>query len=451
MFARLRRYFTGNTGMIGMDGAPGPRGPQGPEGPMGAPGMDWSRLTPTWTPVAQVPDTTRPRPAHPGDAGADLYAYEQAVIPPHSMVKVRTGWSVSLQPATVGDVRTRSSMATKGLVVANSPGTVDTGYNGEVLVALHNVTDRQQMVFRGDKIAQFVTLPVVCAGDPVNPADRADGGFGSTDTDVFMDRIRQTAQDLGEVSPVPHVEIPPQTQWGPQHWAENDLGVSVVPGPTEPIAVEFIGDNWVRVRQANGSTVEGKVTDAELTRLQDLAKPGFGHPHPADIYSPDVAKSALDAIEKTVLDDDDQDDVDMVNHPPHYQNHDIFPGECIDYTESMTFIQGNAFKYVWRWNSKGDSLENLDKAIFYCQHGAAMVNRDDRPSFWEEQHDTADRLSDALSQAEGVATASPEAGLSALELDVASSALYIVYGMPASALDILERARARFRRDNPDA
>lgn len=333
---------------------------EGPRGPEGMPGRDWSQLTPTWSPVAQVPDTTRPRPAHPGDAGADLYAYEQAVIPPHSMVKVRTGWSVSLRPDTVGDVRTRSSMATKGLVVANSPGTVDTGYNGEVLVALHNVTDRQQMVFRGDKIAQFVTLPVVCAGDPVNPADRADGGFGSTDTDVFMDRIRQTAQDLGEASPVTRIEVPPQEQWREAPWT------------------------------------------------------------------------------------DDQDDVDMVNHPPHYQNHDIFPGECIDYTESMTFTQGNAFKYVWRWNSKGDPLENLKKALFYCKHGVTLVNRRDNPVFWEEQHDTADRLSDALAGAERVAAASPEAGLSALELDVASSALYIVYGMPLSAQDTLDKAVAHY-------
>lgn len=303
------------------------------------PGRDWSQLTPTWSPVAQVPDTTRPRPAHPGDAGADLYAYEQAVIPPHSMVKVRTGWSVSLRPDTVGDVRTRSSMATKGLVVANSPGTVDTGYNGEVLVALHNVTDRQQMVFRGDKIAQFVTLPVVCAGDPVNPADRADGGFGSTDTAQADDQVAG-------------MEIPPQTQR--------------------------------------------------------------------------------------------DDDVDMVNHPPHYQDHDIFPGECIDYTESMTFTQGNAFKYVWRWNSKGDPLENLKKALFYCKHGAVCTNRRDNPVFWEERHELADSLADALAGAERAAAGDTGSGLTALELDVASAALYVAYGMPLSAQDTLEKAVAHY-------
>lgn len=57
---------------------------------------------------------------------------------------------------------------------------------------------------------------------------------------------------------------------------------------------------------------------------------------------------------------------EMVNHPKHYNNNpsDV---ECIDVVEWMTFNQGNAVKYLWRMFDKGDVIENLDKAIWYCE------------------------------------------------------------------------------------
>lgn len=58
---------------------------------------------------------------------------------------------------------------------------------------------------------------------------------------------------------------------------------------------------------------------------------------------------------------------DMVNNPPHYNVHPVFAGECIVYTESMTFCQGNAFKYLWRCASKGSLIENLEKAEWYVK------------------------------------------------------------------------------------
>ena len=56
---------------------------------------------------------------------------------------------------------------------------------------------------------------------------------------------------------------------------------------------------------------------------------------------------------------------DMVNHPPHYAKHPVFSGECHDFTRHMPFDQGNAFKYAWRCESKGDMLENLRKCRWY--------------------------------------------------------------------------------------
>lgn len=58
--------------------------------------------------------------------------------------------------------------------------------------------------------------------------------------------------------------------------------------------------------------------------------------------------------------------VDMVNHPPHYTSHPSGV-ECIQITEHMGFCLGNAVKYIWRADLKGDGIEDLKKAAFYIQ------------------------------------------------------------------------------------
>ncbi len=55
---------------------------------------------------------------------------------------------------------------------------------------------------------------------------------------------------------------------------------------------------------------------------------------------------------------------DMVNHPPHYTNHPSGV-ECIQITEHMGFCLGNALKYIWRSDLKGNAIEDLEKARFY--------------------------------------------------------------------------------------
>lgn len=59
-----------------------------------------------------------------------------------------------------------------------------------------------------------------------------------------------------------------------------------------------------------------------------------------------------------------QPDVDMVNHPPHYTAHPSGV-ECIEITEHMNFCLGNALKYIWRAELKGQDVEDLKKAVFY--------------------------------------------------------------------------------------
>ena len=65
---------------------------------------------------------------------------------------------------------------------------------------------------------------------------------------------------------------------------------------------------------------------------------------------------------------------DTVNHPAHYaDNMPMIQIECIDFTEKMSFCQGNAFKYIWRAGNKDDLLEDLNKALWYLSRCAAKI------------------------------------------------------------------------------
>lgn len=103
-----------------------------------------------------------PTRAHPGDAGVDLHARQEASLAPGQRVLVPTGIAVALPQGYAAFVLPRSGLAARhGLTVLNAPGTVDAGYRGEVAVCLLN-TDSQEsfVVRRGDRIAQLVVQPV---------------------------------------------------------------------------------------------------------------------------------------------------------------------------------------------------------------------------------------------------------------------------------------------------
>ncbi|MFD1369975.1 dUTP diphosphatase [Actinoplanes sichuanensis] len=132
------------------------------------------------------PDLPLPAYAHPGDAGADLVAAEEAEIAPGARVKVRTGVAIALPDGFVGLVHPRSGLAARlGVTVLNAPGTVDAGYRGEILVNLIN-HDRENTVkiSRGDRIAQLVIQRVERAAfhavDALGDTARGAGGHGST-------------------------------------------------------------------------------------------------------------------------------------------------------------------------------------------------------------------------------------------------------------------------------
>jgi dUTP pyrophosphatase len=142
---------------------------------------------PVPVPVRRLdPDVPLPAYAHPGDAGADLVAAEEVVIPPGERAVVRTGVAIALPEGFVGLVHPRSGLAAKlGVTVINAPGTVDAGYRGEIMVALINHDPRKTVtISRGDRIAQLVVQRVERAHfhlvDELPDSVRGAGGYGST-------------------------------------------------------------------------------------------------------------------------------------------------------------------------------------------------------------------------------------------------------------------------------
>ena len=131
------------------------------------------------------PDATLPAYAHASDAGMDVRSVESLTIPAKSRALVHTGLVMLLPPGYEAQVRPRSGLALKsGVTVLNTPGTIDSGYRGEVGVILANLGDSEFVVNKGDKIAQIVIAPVlqaeICEADEIDETDRGAGGFGST-------------------------------------------------------------------------------------------------------------------------------------------------------------------------------------------------------------------------------------------------------------------------------
>jgi dUTP pyrophosphatase len=144
-------------------------------------------VEPPELPVRRLdPDLPLPAYAHPGDAGADLRAAEDVVLPPGGRAVVRTGLAVAVPEGYAAFVHPRSGLAARhGIALVNAPGTIDAGYRGEVRVVLLNTDPGEPFkVRRGDRIAQLVVQPVVrarfVAADELPPSPRGDGGFGST-------------------------------------------------------------------------------------------------------------------------------------------------------------------------------------------------------------------------------------------------------------------------------
>lgn len=129
-----------------------------------------------------------PNYAHPEDAGMDIYSNEDKVIPARSWGLVKTGFSMEIPTGYEAQVRSKSGLSLKsGLIVLNSPGTIDENYRGEVGVILMNVAETDYEVKKYQKIAQMVINKVehfkTVEVTEISSTSRGDGAFGSTGLD----------------------------------------------------------------------------------------------------------------------------------------------------------------------------------------------------------------------------------------------------------------------------
>lgn len=128
------------------------------------------------------PRAKLPLRAHPTDSGADLFALERTVLPPHSIVKVHTGVAVELPENTSGIIWGKSSVESKGIKAM--AGLVDAPYRGELIVCMYNLNDTEFVFEAGQKVAQLVVLPTLYPTfeevEELSGTARGEGGFGST-------------------------------------------------------------------------------------------------------------------------------------------------------------------------------------------------------------------------------------------------------------------------------
>ena len=126
-----------------------------------------------------------PKKAHESDAAYDVKSTIDIDIEPGCVSLIPAGFKIQLQSNYEAQIRPRSGNALKrSIMVANSPGTIDSGYRGEVGVILYNAGKSPVQIKRGDNIAQMVIseIPMVDMKivDSLDDSDRGEHGFGST-------------------------------------------------------------------------------------------------------------------------------------------------------------------------------------------------------------------------------------------------------------------------------
>jgi dUTP pyrophosphatase len=138
-------------------------------------------------PVRRVrPEAVVPTRAYAGDAGIDLAACERVELHPGQRALVPTGLAVAIPEGYAGYVQPRSGLASAhGISIVNTPGLVDSGYRGELLVNLVNTDARETFVVEpGMRIAQLVVLEIpeveVVEVDELPASERGVRGFGSS-------------------------------------------------------------------------------------------------------------------------------------------------------------------------------------------------------------------------------------------------------------------------------
>lgn len=131
-------------------------------------------------------DAVIPSYATYGSSGFDFYSLDDDFVlySGNLPILVSTGLSSEFEREFEIQIRSRSSLALKGIIIPNSPGTIDSDYRGEIKIALANVSNFAHVIKKGDRIAQGIFSPVIkgliMEFHTLTETERGSGGFGST-------------------------------------------------------------------------------------------------------------------------------------------------------------------------------------------------------------------------------------------------------------------------------
>lgn len=124
-----------------------------------------------------------PRYARPGDAGMDVFSAEDAVLKPGERKGIRTGLKMELLDDCAALVWDKSGLAVNN-GIKTMAGVIDSGYRGEILIALVNLSDTIFEIRKGQKIAQILIQKIehaeIESAESLNETKRGESGFGST-------------------------------------------------------------------------------------------------------------------------------------------------------------------------------------------------------------------------------------------------------------------------------
>ncbi|NCF96639.1 MAG: dUTP diphosphatase [Euryarchaeota archaeon] len=133
------------------------------------------------------PEASKPTQGTKSAAGWDLRALEETIVTKGHSAKIRTGIAVAIPEGWEGQIRSRSSLGAKGMIMPNGVGTIDSDYRGELMVLATWIGEGQSITLaKGERIAQMLIAPVPLTSyrevtfEELSTTDRGEGGFGSS-------------------------------------------------------------------------------------------------------------------------------------------------------------------------------------------------------------------------------------------------------------------------------
>ncbi|MBI3034789.1 dUTP diphosphatase [Candidatus Woesearchaeota archaeon] len=138
--------------------------------------------------IKKIADAKTPFYAHKGDSGVDLYSADEYLLRPMERKLVATGIKIAIPYGYEAQIRPKSGLALEhGISHANSIGTIDSCYRGEIKIPMINLSDKAYRIEKGKKIGQMVFAKVETAVfeevDKLEETTRNEKGFGSTGLD----------------------------------------------------------------------------------------------------------------------------------------------------------------------------------------------------------------------------------------------------------------------------